>query len=969
MKQLIFTLRFAFLSVFFTFIFNSYAFAQSTSLSGKIVDQKNGEELIGATVRIANTSMGAAADVNGQYLIKNIPPGTYTIDVSLVGYVSKSLKNITIAAGESKVLSVELQPSTKELQEFVTTAKIDRQTSGGLLIQQKNLSSISDGISSETIKRSPDKTTGDALKRVSGVTVQDNRFVVVRGLADRYNIALINGVDLPTTEPDKKAFSFDIIPSALIDNMVIYKTASPELRADFGGGAVYVTTKDIPERKIFNINVSTQYNTYTTFKPYVDYKGGKLDFLGVDDGTRALPKSLASSKDFGSATIDEEVRNSKMIGNDWGINNQNSQSPGFGIQAIFGNNFKFLNKEWGVIASFSTSSTPKTYNNNIFTYGGGGATNDTIKWFSLEDNSYEKNHLTGILFNTSVKLNNNHKISLKNLANINGEDVVINRFGYQNENGIFNFEKGFARQFTSNIFYSGQAKYEGYIPSIKLKINGTIGINNTSRDMPGQKRLLYNSSLNEFDSIFKVAFPAGSPNPMLSGMTYTYLKENGNIQALDLTRTFKWKINNPFTIKIYRWAINIPGNTFKPTFKTGFYQSNKERTFNARVFGWRLSTNIFQNPSLLELKPGEIFADSNITKDRFRMNEITSNTDKYTASSSLKAAYFSVDHYLFTRLRLNYGIRYESFNQKLNAFDPYSAKDTTYDNTYNNFFPIVNLTYNITEKINFRSSYSKTVVRPEFREIAPFTYYDYVNNTITYGKSNLKPIQINNLDLRFEIYPTGGQVFTFTYFYKTFENAIENTFDYGAGNRTRTFNNIKSVECSGYELEFRLNPGIVFNTSQNSISRYFTFSLNSSIINSKVDLSNLGGLAGSDNYRPLQGQSGYSVNTGILVMPPSGKWNLNVLYNRIGRRMALEGGRATLHIWEVPRDLIDVQFSYQLNKYVTAKAIIGDILNQYYRFYRDTDLDGKYTPNSTDVITNQCRYGSNFSLSLAINLY
>jgi len=950
MKQLIYTLKFTLLGVIFTFIFANSVNAQTTSLSGKIVDQKNGEELIGATVRIANSSLGAAADVNGQYLIKNIPPGTYTIEFSLVGYVTKSLKNITIAAGESKVVSVEMQASTKELKEFVMTAKIDRQTSGGLLIQQKNLSSISDGISSETIKRSPDRTTGDALKRVSGVTVQDNRFVVVRGLADRYNIALINGVDLPTTEPDKKAFSFDIIPSALIDNMVIYKTASPELRADFGGGAVYVTTKDIPERKIFNINVSTQYNTYTTFKPYVDYNGGKLDFLGIDDGTRALPKNLIGSKEFGSATVDEEVRNSKMLGNNWGVNNHNSQSPGFGLQVVYGNSFQFLKKEWGVIASLTTSSTPKTYNNNIFTYGGGGSSNDTIKWFSLEDNSYEKNHLTGILFNASVKLNNNHKISLKNLANINGEDVVINRFGYQNENGIFNFEKGYARQFTSNIFYSGQAKYEGYIPSIKLKINGTIGLNITSRDMPGQKRLLYNSSLDEFDSVFKVAFPAGSPNPMLSGMTYTYLKENGNINALDLTRTFKW-------------------GKFKPTFKTGYYQSNKERSFNARVFGWRLSTKIYSNPQLLELQPGEIFADSNITKDRFRMNEITSNTDNYTASSRLNAAYFSVDHYLFSRLRLNYGIRYESFNQKLTAFDPTVAKDSTYDNTYNNFFPIVNLTYNLTEKINFRSSYSKTVVRPEFREIAPFTYYDYVNNTITYGKSSLKPIQINNLDLRFEIYPTGGQVFTFTYFYKTFENAIENTFDYGVGNRTRTYNNIKSVECSGYELEFRLNPGIVFNTSENSISRYFTFSLNSSIINSKVDLSNLAGLAGSDNHRPLQGQSGYSLNAGILVMPPSGKWNINLLYNRIGRRMALEGGRAELHIWEVPRDLIDIQFSYQLNKYVTAKAIVGDILNQYYRFYRDTDLDGKYTPNSTDVITNQCRYGSNFSFSLAINLF
>ncbi len=219
------------------------AVAQNATISGKVSDGKNGEEIIGATVKLKGTAFGAISDVNGNYLIKGIKSGTYDIEVSYAGYKAQSKENNILKPSESKVLNFSLLPDTKELKEVVIAAKVDRQTASGLLLQQKNLASISDGISSETIKRSPDKTTGDALKRVSGVTVQDNKFVVVRGLADRYNIALINGVDLPTTEPDKKAFSFDIIPSALIDNLVIYKTASPELRADFAGGAVYVTTK------------------------------------------------------------------------------------------------------------------------------------------------------------------------------------------------------------------------------------------------------------------------------------------------------------------------------------------------------------------------------------------------------------------------------------------------------------------------------------------------------------------------------------------------------------------------------------------------------------------------------------------------------------------------------------------------------------------------------------------------------
>jgi hypothetical protein len=311
------------------------AVAQNATVSGKVSDGKNGEEIIGATVKLKGTSYGAISDVNGNFLIKGIKPATYDIEVSYAGYKSQIKQDIVLKVNESKMINFSILPDTKELKEVVIAAKVDRQTASGLLLQQKNMASISDGISSETIKRSPDRTTGDALKRVSGVTVQDNRFVVVRGLADRYNIALINGVDLPTTEPDKKAFSFDIIPSALIDNLVIYKTASPDLRADFGGGAVYVTTKDIPEKRIFNINISTQYNSLTTFKPYKDYNGGATDFIGLDDGTRALPKGLPSADDNSkpeNQTTLKQVEHTKLFNNNYGLNNNSSQMPGYAFK-------------------------------------------------------------------------------------------------------------------------------------------------------------------------------------------------------------------------------------------------------------------------------------------------------------------------------------------------------------------------------------------------------------------------------------------------------------------------------------------------------------------------------------------------------------------------------------------------------------------------------------------------------------
>ncbi len=917
------------------------AMAQNATLSGKINDVKNGEEIIGATVKLKNTSIGAISDVNGNYLIKGINAGSYDIEISYTGYKSQTKTNIQLKAGESKVLGFTLLPESKELKEFVITSKMDKQTASGLLLQQKNLANISDGISSETIKRSPDRTTGDALKRVSGVTVQDNRFVVVRGLADRYNIALINGVDLPTTEPDKKAFSFDIIPSALIDNLVIYKTASPELRADFAGGAVYVTTKDIPEKRIFNINISTQYNSLTTFKPYNDYNGGSLDFIGLDDGTRALPKGLPSfennSKPENQTTI-KQVEHTKLFKNNWGENINSSQAPGYAFQVMYGNNFKFFKKESGIIASVSLNNTPKTYTMHRYTYDGP----NLMPFKSYDDQSYEKNYLTGIMLNMATKLNSNNKISFKNILNINGEDLLIDRHGTQNETGVLSYEKAFATQFTSNTFYSGQLKFENYIPSIKLKTNLTLSQNVVSREMPGQRRLQYTSA---DDSAFTVNIPRGSPNPIASGTTSNILNEKGNVIALDFSRQFKIK-------------------KFTPTVKVGFYNSTKERTFANRTFGW--STGGF-HPELDALPPSGIFNDSNIAKDKYFLSEITSGQDKYTASSLLRAYYISFDHYLFKRLRLNYGIRYESFNQQLTAFNPQLGREKTYNNTYENFFPIANITYNITSKTNIRASYSQTTVRPEFREIAPFTFYDFINNTLTVGDTALKPINIKNYDLRFEYYPTGGQVFTLTYFYKTFTNAIENTFEYGSGNRLRTFKNITDVKCQGVELEFKVNPGISLNYPEKHWTRYLTLSCNSSLIESEADLSNLGVSSGSDTKRPLQGQSNYSLNGGLLIMPPSAKWSLNVLYNRIGRRIGDVGGRKELHIWEVPRDLIDAQVSYSFNKNVTLKLTASDLLNQYYMMYSDIDGNGTYNEDK-DIVINKTKYGTTFTFAIGITL-
>jgi hypothetical protein len=253
----------------------SVVFAQGTGkVTGKVTDKKTGEVLIGATVLLQGISKGAATNVSGEYALTGIPAGTYEILVKYVGYQNKLISEVQVTNNAATSLNITLdEANTQQLQAVTVRATFRQESTNSLYAQQKNSSRISDGISADAIRRSPDRNTAEVLKRVSGASIQDNKFVVVRGLGDRYNVTTLNNSVMPSTEPDRKAFSFDVIPSTLVDNIVISKTATPDLPGDFAGGNVQVTTKDFPDTKVVTLQVGISGNTQTTFK---DFKQGSV---------------------------------------------------------------------------------------------------------------------------------------------------------------------------------------------------------------------------------------------------------------------------------------------------------------------------------------------------------------------------------------------------------------------------------------------------------------------------------------------------------------------------------------------------------------------------------------------------------------------------------------------------------------------------------------------------------------------
>ncbi len=330
-------------------------------IEGKVTDETNAP-LIGATVKIEGTLLGARTDIDGHFIIKNIELGKYNLEVSYVSYEKKLITDIIIKDDNIVTVNVSMAKAPKGMKEVTIKATLKKENLSSLLVQQKNLATISDGISAESIRRTPDRNTSDVLKRVSGVSINEGKFAVVRGLPDRYNMAMLNGMVLPSTEADRKAFSFDMFPSSLLDNITILKAATPDMQGDFAGGVIDLNTKDIPTENYLTVQLGSGMNTLGTFKPYNDSKNGKKDWLGFDDGSRKLPSSFPVTDSFYSTTFtrQQKIDASKEVSNNWEIKKRNSMMPNRNVQVVGGYSHTFKNNNvFGVIGAISYNRTQR----------------------------------------------------------------------------------------------------------------------------------------------------------------------------------------------------------------------------------------------------------------------------------------------------------------------------------------------------------------------------------------------------------------------------------------------------------------------------------------------------------------------------------------------------------------------------------------------------------------------------------
>jgi hypothetical protein len=905
-------------------------------IEGKVTDETNAP-LIGATVKIEGTLLGARTDIDGHFIIKNIELGKYNLEVSYVSYEKKLITDIIIKDDNIVTVNVSMAKAPKGMKEVTIKATLKKENLSSLLVQQKNLATISDGISAESIRRTPDRNTSDVLKRVSGVSINEGKFAVVRGLPDRYNMAMLNGMVLPSTEADRKAFSFDMFPSSLLDNITILKAATPDMQGDFAGGVIDLNTKDIPTENYLTVQLGSGMNTLGTFKPYNDSKNGKKDWLGFDDGSRKLPSSFPVTDSFYSTTFtrQQKIDASKEVSNNWEIKKRNSMMPNRNVQVVGGYSHTFKNNNvFGVIGAISYNRTQRInyIERNDYELS-------PIPVFTYSDTVARDNVLAGALLNMGYRINSNHKITFRNTFNVNSEDATINRFGDNKINE--QFIKATSAQFTSNTLMVNQLSGEHVFTKRKIKLQWTGAYNNIVRNTPDLRKTYYSINYaNPDDSTYTANVPMGKASPNFAGKFYSTLNENVYNGKVDFTV--------PFTIQNVAQSVKVGG-----------FIQNKNRDFSARVLGYVISNISKFDSKLLDLPEEKIFDQANMSDNGFRLDDITQPTDKYTASSDLHAGYIMFDNKFLKKMRAVWGVRYEGFSQELKTKN--NKETVSIQHEFKSILPSLNLTYALNKKTNIRFCASKTLSRPEFREMSRFAFYDFNSNAVIQGNDSLVQASIQNYDLRYEIYPGKGELFSFSLFYKRFDKPVEQVFiSQGAGSRLRYFQNGNYANDYGAELEFRKSLSFI-NENEKSIWSNISLFGNVAIIKSIVKLDDVSAEATSE--RPLQGQSPYLINVGASFNHAATGITSTLLYNRIGKRLSEVGNYSYPDIYENARDVIDFQLSKKVFNKLDIRLNFTDLLHQPFLFYQNNDENTNYT--KTDNIIQKTTVGSSIGLSLA----
>ncbi len=925
----------------FLFLLSLNVFSQTASpkgsISGKISQLTTGETLAGATVIIENTTTGAASDTAGNYFIKNIVPGTYTLVCKSYGYEIKKINGVVVKSGSNTVMNFSMEePRTNVVKGTTITGEKKKETEKAVINDVKKSNNVVVAISGEQMQKSQDKDASEVIKRVPGVTVVDNRFIMVRGLSDRYNDVFINDVGTPSSETDKKSFSFDVLPTVYIERILIFKTPSPELPGDFAGGMVKIYTKSTMPKSKLTLSISGNFREGSTFKTfYNSINKSSTDFLGFDNGSRNIPTGSILEHE-----AIERKSDAKLFANTWGVQKQTSPLD-FKFGAAYANEIKFKDHKLVSVSILNYSNSYTSFNIRR---------RDIDPDKDVIDTQSTLNVRLSAMQNFNFVINDNNKIALKLFYNQMGRTQTTIRNSILKEGPN---ERSYAMGYQSRGIFSSQLNGEHKNKKENLSYTWALGYSYNNKNEPDLKRIKYTKQQDDPDSLYYAGIPSGSASPEYGVRFYAKLFEN--------IYSFSHQVN--YIKSILKHDV---------IFSAGNYIEYKNRTYDARLLGYTINPS-FAAFALKRTPVDRIFSPENISNpDGFSIDEITEPNYHYTGSNKLLASFLMANIPFTSKLKLVGGVRHEYNIQTLNSYldqTPISPEIIT-----NYFLPSANLSYNFSEKKLLRAAYGETLNRPEFREWSPFKFYDFDYGSDVYGSlfktvlpgsgEVLKTAEIKSYDLRYEYYPSSSEYIHIGLFYKNFKNPIEQ-YILPSANRIFTYSNAGSAFTRGIEFDVRKSLAFIDTMFHTKGFGNFALLFNTSLIQSEIQYNYSFGEA---LKRPLQGQSPYVLNTGIYYQNDSLGLMFSVLFNVIGPRIFLVGSQDYPSWGELPRQLLDLSVTKKINTHFNATFACQDLLNQRVLIVQDSNKNGKFDTSEKDLRILDYKRGRYFTLGLKYEL-
>lgn len=932
-------------------LFSTAVLAQTGTVRGTIKDSKTKEALIGCTVRIDGTQLGATTDIEGGFSIVNVPAGTQKVVISYVSYQTKEIPNVRVESGNTTAIDTELDEEGKSLQEVVVRANRATNTEVAVITEIKQLKPIAVGISAQQIVKSQDRDAAAAIRRVPGVSIVDNRFVLIRGLAARYNSVLINDVITPSTEVDTRSFSFDLVPSNIIDRMIVFKSGSADLPGDFAGGVVKIYTKRRPEQNFTDFGMTVGYRANTTFANVQSHSRNGLNWLGLWSADQQLPSSFPkNAASFDALNPAQRAAYGRLLPNTWGLKDV-SVMPDIRFAFNTGRRFDIGNVRISNLTSINYAMTNQVANIAFKLYDNGTVANSIAS--NYNDANYARATRLGILHNWSARFSPGFTLEWKTLYNQLSTTETVVRTGQDVANS--NDVQSYSERFENRSILTTQLAGEHSISEL-TKINWIGSFGYTGRWEPDWKRIRYTR-------------PLGSTEP------YTIVAPN------DATASEAGR----FYSKLHEYVVSAIANgehTFgNPTdrepnrIRFGIYGERKNRDYAARFYGYVSPSLIAKQRSLGTAFDPQYVNGQSGENGGFTLLDGTRDLDSYRGINSYLAGYVTGDVYFGPKANLTIGFRGEYNDQTIRA----TLQNVDRKLASNKIFsplPSLNFTYKLSDRTNLRFAYSSSVNRPEIRELAPFRYYDFNLLADIQGNTTLTTATIQNVDAKWEFYPSPNELISVTGFYKHFNKPIEALLLVQTNTLAYTYFNSKSAQNYGVELEVRKG----FANSASLFLQNLSVVGNVSLIKSKItvgDVVTAPDLSGqineyrnsTDSERPLAGQSPYLINLGAYYTAPNSGWQANILYNVFGQRIFTVGNIQNPTVYEMPRNVVDLNITKQFNNKIELRLGIQDILNQPVRFAQDFNRDGKIGSDVTsqtanaDQVIRRFKRGSYYTIS------